>query len=256
MAAVARLARRLAFSCCVAALLCPRAKASEAALEGADRALLATPIVFQPAPPVRAENAPLPAAVKGRADAPITLTVFGNFACPNTARLVHYGVLDELLRLHPETLRVEFRHFSKPHPEGVPFALRWTAVRALAPGAVWPYFEGLFACRLASDLTPACAARLENSLGLDAHALDAAAAAPQALARQADDDAQAARLGVNATPTLLLDGALESEGAPGPGCAPGDEPCLQKLAASFAQFTRLIDADVAERERALGLKNQ
>lgn len=232
------------------------ARAQDQPLESTARALLdATPRFIRTTSTARNPISVSVPPVKGRADAPMTLTLFGNFACPNTARLVRYQVAEELLRRHPTTMRLVFRHFSKPHPEGIPAAQRWNAVRRIAPESTWAYFDGLYDCRLALDLTHSCMSRLESRLRLDSTALDAAVArySSETRAAQEADDAAAASNSVSATPTLMLDGVLLFEGAPGPACPAGDDVCAARLAQAFRSFTDMLDAEVQARERNLGL---
>ncbi len=151
------------------------------------------------------------AAVRGDSRARITLTVFGDFDCPNTAKM--HPVILELLRRHPTTVRLIFKTVPlRSHPQALPAARRWAAVRLQAPDKVWAYFDGLLQGRLERRLTDAYYEELGRKLGIDTARLDASLSS-ESVGRLIDADVQAAQAaGISAVPTFLLDGAVVEEG--------------------------------------------
>lgn len=150
--------------------------------------------------------------IRGNPQAKITLTVFGDFDCPNTAKV--YPVVQELLRRHPATLRLIFKLFPiKSHPQAFPAARRWAAVRMQQPDKAWAYYDGLFQGRLERRLGDAYYRELGEKLGIDVARLDAALDSA-AVARMLEADFQEARAaGVDGVPTFLLNGVVVEKGS-------------------------------------------
>lgn len=149
--------------------------------------------------------------IRGNPEAKITLTVFGDFDCPNTAKM--YPVIQELLRRHPTTLRFIFKMLPiESHPQAFSAARRWAAVRLQAPDTTWAYFDGLFQGRLERRLGDAYYQELGQKLGIDTARLDASLISEN-VARLVDVDVQEAHAaGINGVPTFLLNGSVVEEG--------------------------------------------
>ncbi len=161
------------------------------------------------------------AMVRGPQSAPVTLVVFSDYQCPYCAKLA--GTLDELLARYPRELRVAQRHRPLPfHDRAEPLALAVLAARRQDKG--WEVHDALFADR--KVVAPALVPDALDLAGVDARALERAAAAPATLAMLEADEREAERLGVRGTPTTFVNG-LRVVGA-----------------RDAAFFQRMIDAEI------------
>ncbi|MBX5441028.1 MAG: Na+/H+ antiporter NhaA [Solirubrobacteraceae bacterium] len=148
--------------------------------------------------------------VRGPAQAPLTLTLFGGFACPGTRRAA--AVAGELRERLGDRLRVVFRDLpiEDAHPEG-PLAAE-AAEAAGAQGRYWAMWDALMA---APELAPSDLVAIAQRLGLDVDRFaDDLRHRVQADAVAADVDS-ARRSGVTATPALFVgdepyDGPLDA----------------------------------------------
>lgn len=157
----------------------------------------------------RAEAASSP--IRGNPAAPITLTVYGDFDCPNTARM--HAVIIELLQKHPSTLRLVFKVLPIPaHRFAMSAARQWAAVRLAAPDKTWPYFDGLFKGKLEKRLDASYVRQLDRQLGIDSAPLAAALQSPKIDAMVNADIGEARRLGIDSVPTFLLNGIQVESG--------------------------------------------
>ena len=165
---------------------------------------------------VRALNAPTGQTAdgywyKGNADAPVTVTVFGDFQCPSCAA-AYQRIEGGIDTSYIETGKVKFIYHDFPlpmHPNAIPAA---QAARAAgAQGKFWAMHDLLYARQTEwaedSDVTK----RLKSyaaELGLDQQAFDKAlddkAYASVINAAVADGTRQ----GINATPTYQVDGKV------------------------------------------------
>ena len=144
------------------------------------------------------------------------VVVFSDFQCPQCRKA--HELLDELVRSHPDQLRVAFRHFPQdpacnPHPEfsggGHPAACQ--AARAYeAAFAVGGAQAALAMQRVLferqSDLERDRFADWAVELGLDRAAFAQALESPAVAERIADDVTLGNHLGVAAVPALYLNG--------------------------------------------------
>jgi protein-disulfide isomerase len=88
-----------------------------------------------------------PGHSQGKPDAPFTLVEFGSFACPHCRAAV--AVVDELLREHPDQLRVVFNHARKASATEGPLLQALAAEAAERQGKYWPMHHALYADQLA-----------------------------------------------------------------------------------------------------------
>jgi protein-disulfide isomerase len=139
---------------------------------------------------------------RGRADAPVTLEMFGNYECLHCRRL--WPAIASMLAERADEVRLVYRHFAHdgdfPHAELAAEA----AEAAGAQGAFWEMHDRLMTETPALHEEHLLAAAA--SLGLDVAAVRAALethAFRDAVRAQVDDGA--AR-GVRSTPTLYVDG--------------------------------------------------
>lgn len=134
---------------------------------------------------------------------PHHLDVYGDLSCPYTRAAVP-GIL-ELMREHPERLRVEWRDvplnfelMPGAHSEGIPLAL--AAVEASEQGRLWEFIE-------AACAAPGCDLdRLARAVDLEPEALQHSVASGEheEAVRSCHDKAR--ERGVERTPTFYLDG--------------------------------------------------
>lgn len=174
-----------------------------------------------PSPAAPAANAPAPrrledsrtvyrvpvdgSAVRGPADALVTIVEVADFECPFCKRVV--PTLRELARAYPGQLRFAFKHgpLWRFHPYALSAAMAAEEARAQGGDAqFWAMHDKLF------ELSPALdAAGLERAgaeLGLDGARLTEAVAARWHQARIDRDLALVAAVRANATPTFFVNG--------------------------------------------------
>jgi protein-disulfide isomerase len=144
---------------------------------------------------------------KGSAKAPVTIVVFSDFQCPFCSRVE--PTLSQVEQAYGEKVRIVWKHQPLSfHPNALPAALAAEAARE--QGKFWPMHDRLFQNqRLLSDQLYADTAK---ELGLDLARFDEARRAPRAKARIAEDQALAAKVGAQGTPTMFVNG-VKIEGA-------------------------------------------
>lgn len=145
---------------------------------------------------------------RGRADAAVTLTEYGDYQCPYCADA--YQELKQVFTHFGDSLRFEFRNFplSNVHPYAEMAAE--AAEAAGAQGKFWEMHDGLYENQ--QSLSPELVIELANSLGLDV----------RRIAKEVDDHAYLPRIradisdglhaGVNGTPSFFINGRLHQQG--------------------------------------------
>ncbi|MGH7550804.1 MAG: DsbA family protein [Gemmatimonadota bacterium] len=169
-------------------------------------ALLALALLSQAAisAPVRAQTDALaaPAApARGSSDPLVTIVEFSDFECPYCALAV--PVIDSLMALHGDEVRIEYRHYPLPmhaHAERAAQA----AVEAQRQGAFWDYYELLFRNR--ERLADVDLVGYADSLGLESEAFAAALADNRHAERVEEDVSLGYALAVTGTPTFFVNG--------------------------------------------------
>ncbi len=168
-------------------------------------------------PPIVAPAAFTPANLAhgntlGSADAPVTVEVWADYQCPYCARF-SMQVEPEIISTYVATgkVRFVFRDLAFLGDES-----RWAAVAArLAQeqDMFWPYHDYLFANQLGENVGSFDVARLKeiaSRVGLDRARFDAGmeldAARTMFAELQADSQADATALGINATPSVVVNG--------------------------------------------------
>ena len=148
----------------------------------------------------------------GDADAPVTVEVWADYQCPYCA-LFSQQVEPQLIAQYVETgqVRLVFRDLAFLGDES-----RWAAVAASLAAeqdAFWPYHDYLFANQLGENAGSFSVERLQriaSLVGLDRSAFDAGLELDAARATFADIrtqfEADATRLGIRSTPTIVVDG--------------------------------------------------
>jgi protein-disulfide isomerase len=142
--------------------------------------------------------------VKGRAGAPVTVVLFSDFQCPFCARAE--PVVKAIEDAYPSQVRVAWKHLPLPmHRNAVPAALAAEAARAQGGSAkFWAMHDKLFANQ--GSLSADAFERYARELGLDVARFRADLASPKLRARVDEDSKLAAKLGVSATPTFVVNG--------------------------------------------------
>ena len=206
-----------------------------AALPAADAA--ARPTATAPSdergpPPPPAEYQPVEVAawspVRGPAQAKVTLVVFSDFQCPYCARVVPtYRRLQEAFA---SDLRIVWRNQPLPfHPSAMPAAE--AAMAAGAQGKFWQMHDRLFedpAHLGADDLRKSA-----EAIGLDLKRYDDDLATHRYQPQIEGDIQQAARFGVNGTPTSFINGRKVAGAYP------------------FATFAAIITEEIARADALL-----
>jgi protein-disulfide isomerase len=169
-------------------------------MEGYDRATIEERYEGRYGPEGRVELAVADAPSRGAADAPVTLVEFSDFECPHCGRA--HGILNELLGAHPD-VRLVFKHCPLlMHPRAVPAARAAEAART--QGKFWEMHDLLFEHQRA--LEDADLEGYARQLGLDLERFRADLASPEVHARVEADRDEAARVGVQGTPTIFVNG--------------------------------------------------
>jgi protein-disulfide isomerase len=145
-----------------------------------------------------------PARVRGDPNAPVTIVEFGDFQCPYCQRA--QAALRDLLAKYKGRVKLAFRDFPlRPiHPQA---EIAAEAARcAGAQGKFWEFHDALYADQ--SKLSQPDLIATAQRLGLDGNSFRSCLADGK-FADQVDQDVQAGtRLGVDATPTFFINGAL------------------------------------------------
>jgi protein-disulfide isomerase len=158
----------------------------------------------RPAPKLLEDPVPIPtlgSPVMGPASAPITLVEFSDFQCPYCSKAV--AQINATLQAYPKDVRLIFKQFPlDSHPEAAISAA--ASLAAHQQGKFWPMHDVMFANR--SKLSRQSILAWAKEIGLDMKRftadLDSDAIRKAVLRDQADGD----KAGVEATPTVFLNG--------------------------------------------------
>jgi protein-disulfide isomerase len=142
--------------------------------------------------------------VKGKASAPVTVVEFSDFQCPYCARAT--PAVTELESAYPNDVRIVWKHLPLPfHPNAMPAALAAEAAREQGGSQkFWAMHDKLFANQAA--LSGETYERYARELGLDQARFKKDLAEPRLRARVQEDAQLAQTLGVNGTPTFVVNG--------------------------------------------------
>ncbi len=142
------------------------------------------------------------APARGAAAPLVTVVVFSDLECPHCREAA--PALDHLVRSHPDSVRLVFRHLPLPFHEHAQLAAEATEEARAQGGdeAFWRYHDRVVTGRLApSDLL-----RYAEELGLDGERFALALRGRVHRDRVERDLALADALGVDGTPTLFVNG--------------------------------------------------
>jgi protein-disulfide isomerase len=140
------------------------------------------------------------AASKGRSDARVVITEFSDFQCPYCKQV--QATLKEVLKQHSDDVRLEFKHLPL---EGHPFAL--TAARSAfcagKQGVFWEFHDELFN---SSSISQQTIAAIAAKLRLQQKEFDVCLTSPESQAAVTRDLQEARRLGLDGTPSFIING--------------------------------------------------
>jgi protein-disulfide isomerase len=154
----------------------------------------------EPDPPVQAISVDDDPA-RGDASAPVTVVVFTDFQCPSCAAM--HPVIDETLKPYGNRVRLVVRDFPlSMHAQARKAAEAANA--ANAQGKFFDYIPVLFKNQSALDV--ASLKKYASDLGLDRARFDAALDSGQYATEVSHDVADGEAYGVDATPTLFING--------------------------------------------------
>ena len=192
----------------LAAVRTPKTADSVAEVKAADPKFFE---VYTQLPVVDPEEAIGPAPhVKGAPNAPLTIVEFSDFECPACRQA--FGDLRELVRSRPD-VRLVFRHFPldsqcnaqmqhQLHAEACKAAAAAECAGKL--GRFWEYHDLLFENQKALDRESLF--RYAREVGLDIPAFRACLDDPATMDRITADVATGAKLGIESTPTIFING--------------------------------------------------
>ncbi len=154
-------------------------------------------------------------ATLGPADAPVTIIEFGDLECPFCARA--FSEIETVVNTtHKGKVRLIFKHFPLSiHPWALQGAIAAECVRRQNPKAFWPFVSDIYRDQGAinpQNLRQHVSGYVEK-LGLDQEALNACIMAPTAEAQVTQDRDDGNAIGINSTPTFLVNG-IELVGLP------------------------------------------
>ncbi len=152
-----------------------------------------------PAQPDSIEAPPAPA--RGSQDPLVTIVEFSDFECPYCALAV--PVIDSLVSIHGDEIRIEYRHYPLPMHTHAPRAAQ-AAVEAQHQEAFWEYHDILFRNR--DRLADVDLVGYADSLDLDSAAFAAALADDRHAGRVEEDVRLGYTLAVTGTPTFFVNG--------------------------------------------------
>ena len=144
--------------------------------------------------------------VRGRADAPVTVTLveFGDFQCPPCANLS--GPINQLERDYRSRLRIIFRHFPLPNHQHAREAALASEAASLQ-NRFWEMHDLLYREQSVWSKAPdvrVLFSAYAGMLGLNIDRFRKDMESEQAKARVTSDEQQAITLGVRTTPTIFV----------------------------------------------------
>ena len=142
---------------------------------------------------------------KGPANAPVVVEVFSDFHCPYSKAFS--GLLNELDKQYPEKMRVIFHHFPLPMHSGAE-TTHQASVCAQEQGKFWEYHDKLMA--LKDKPERGVFSQLAGETGIDANTFNACLDGQKYKGWVAQETASAKPVGINSTPSYLINGRLIS----------------------------------------------
>jgi protein-disulfide isomerase len=141
------------------------------------------------------------APMKGSPSAKVTLVEFADYECPHCKRL--QPVLRQIVDEFHNDVKVYFKHYPLAQHTNARLAAE-AAVAANKQGKFWPFQDKLWDKQ--DDLSPAEIEKIAKESGLDMAKFRADLESPAVKDRVQKDRMDGAALGLQATPTLYIDG--------------------------------------------------
>lgn len=136
---------------------------------------------------------------RGPADAPVTVTEYGDFNCPACKAYHEAGIIDQVLARYPNEVRFVFRHF--PVIAHVSPQLAEAAECAYDEGAFWEFYDLLFAH---SPTRPSEMVELGRSLGIESSQFEQCVQSRQYADLVEDQLREALQHGFRGTPSFTV----------------------------------------------------
>jgi len=160
---------------------------------------------YRPMPPRKIDVADAP--MKGSATAKITLIEFADYECPHCRRF--QPVLRQIIDEYRSDVKLYFKHYPLPQHTNARLAAE-AAVAAQKQGKFWQFQDKLWDKQ--DELTPAEIEKAAKEVGLDVTKFRQDMASEPVKARVQKDRADGAAAGLQATPTLYIDGREYTDG--------------------------------------------
>jgi thiol-disulfide isomerase/thioredoxin len=138
---------------------------------------------------------------KGAQGARVTVVEFVDYECPHCKHA--QSLMKQLLEEYPSDVKVYFKHFPLSSHTNARLAAEG-AVAAHRQGKFWPFNEKVWAN--SESLSPAVLEKAAKEVGLDVAAWRKEAASDGVKDRVQKDRSEGNDLGINATPTLYING--------------------------------------------------
>jgi protein-disulfide isomerase len=176
---------------------------------------------LSPPPPVAA-NIGTDGPVKGAPDAPVTIVEFSDFQCPYCKQVT--PILNQVMGFYGNRVRLIFKHLplTSIHPQALEAAQ--AGVCAARQGKFWEYHDRLFDS--SPNLSPVMLEKIASEIGLNVGGFSSCLSSEESRSAIQRDLQVAKKLGIQGTPTFLINGKLLKE------------------AASFESFKKMIDEEL------------
>ena len=138
----------------------------------------------------------------GPPDAPNTIVVFSDFECPVCARAAEH--LTAVHQRSPDGVRIVFKHYPIDQLHAMAMSAARAVIAAGNQGKFWEFHDALFADQDA--IGPGLYVRAATTLGLDIDRFETERISDATVERVRADRAEAARLGVEGTPAIFVNG--------------------------------------------------
>src|SRR6185312_11593431 len=160
---------------------------------------------YRPVSPKKIDVSDSP--MKGNPNARITLVEFADYECPHCKRL--QPVLRQIVDEFPNDVKLYFKHYPLPQHPNARLAAEG-AVAAQKQGKFWQYQDKIWDHQ--EDLGPAEIEKVAKETGLDLSKFRKDMASDAVKAKVAKDHDEGTTIGLQATPTLFIDGREYTDG--------------------------------------------
>jgi len=164
----------------------------------------ASPLMHRAAPKLLESPVAIPidgAPFVGPKDAPVALVEFSDFQCPYCAQAV--VKLRAVLKAYPNQVKLVFKQFPLDRHSQAALAAA-AGVAAHRQGKFWPLHDAMFADR--THLSRTTILEMAGAIGLDTKRFEQDWDSPAVKQAVARDEIEGEKVGVEATPTIFIDG--------------------------------------------------